>query len=97
MKKLVCLLLLLLFVLSSCVYSVNDVNEIEDSWSEKYNSFEAEYDELRYKYNELESVLNRIYEESATVWCYFENEEDISFQEAHEAFDRINDYLQSIY
>ena len=96
MKKLVFLFLLLLFLLSSC-YSVQEVNDMKDSWDEKYNSLEEHCAELESENEDLRYYINHIYEDVATVWCYFEKEEDVTEQEAHDAILRINDLLQSIY
>ena len=61
-----------------------------DNLHENNNDLLMKYSDLSHDYD---SCLDRIYsieDDITNLWCYFEHEEDVSFDDAYESFTRIN-------
>lgn len=91
-KYLLAFLLLLLFVLTGC-----------SNYEAKYNEYHDKYDELEMKYEKLYSLysdsmdkLGASEDDLITVYCYFENENDVTFDEAYDSFDRLRTVIRSL-
>ena len=104
MKKLIfAFLLLSLLFLSGC----SDYKSKYENLQEEYDDLLAKYDSINsWYYDDKEDIgfeLDRITDsigsledDIATVWCYFENEEGTTFDEAYASFDKISSVLTSI-
>lgn len=101
-KILLALLLLSLLFLSGCSNYEEKYNDLQDKYDElemKYNKINSFY----YDKEEIGSSLDNIIEKLASleddiinVYCYFEKEFDVSFDEAYDSFDRIHSVYNSI-
>ena len=101
MKKIFLVFLLLsLFLLSGCV----DYEKKYEALQEKYDDLELKYDKISSWYIEdkekIGPYFDSMYEdigsledELATVSCYFEKEEYVTFDEAYNAFETIDKVL----
>ncbi len=97
MKKLIIILLILLFALSGCSgYSHEEVGEMREKWDEEYYALEEEYfKEIEYA-DELETVLSNSEDYILTLYSYFEDG-DVSFDEAYGAFNSLEFLLSPYY
>lgn len=94
MKKLIVIFLLLLVLLSSCGYTVDDINAMQSKFDEQYYSLEDKYDKAVERVDVLETFLSDINDNFATVYCYYDDADpDISEEEAHDALLKIRDLL----
>ena len=101
-KLLIVLIILLLFVLSSC--TDHSLQSKYDELYEKYTALEIQYtgyhstleeslhelEEYESKYNSLNDKLWSLEDDSATVYCFFEGENGVTFDEAYDAYLRLN-------
>lgn len=100
-KRLIVILVLSLFFFSSCANSslqskydelYDKYLALEDQYSGSSSSLEESLHELeKYEseYNSLHNKLWSLEDDSLTVYCYFEDENDVSFDEAYDAYQRI--------
>ena len=101
MKKYVFfLLLVILFLLSSCDYTASQYDDmkeqLENEWIEKYGELEEKYYSLS---AELESVYDDILktdDDVSTLYLYFD-ENSISYDEAYDAYDSLSTKLRKYY
>lgn len=67
----------------------------------RYDKLQQEYDELDEKYVVLEdsysTAIGKCEDPLAVLYCYFEYEDDITFEEAHDAFKIINQQISQFY
>ena len=95
MKKLLALFFALLFLLSSCGYTAKDIDEIETKWSSEYFELEEKYYKSANRVDVLESLLSRIDEKYATLYCYYDDHDpDITEKEALDALSEIGELLR---
>ena len=83
----------MLFLLSSCFYSYSDLEEekekLNEEWSSDYSELEEKYYEALEREEHLSDKIWSFEDDSITVWCYFEGENDVTFDEAYDAYQRI--------
>ena len=83
--KMIILILCLLFILSAC----------ESKRKLTYQDLEYRIEELESENEALLEALSDCGDDWATIWCYFNEEDDVSFKEASKAFDRIDENLSN--
>ena len=91
MKRLFIILFVVLLLLSSC--SVKPKRDYE----EEYPLLEDKYDQIYGLYDDLVYQIGNLEEDVATVYCFFEEEEDVTFKEAKSSFEKIRTLLDSVY
>ena len=83
------------------------LHENYDELQSKYEDLSANYDELDSKYSSLNDeyihlqvkleTSEDIEGESATVFCYFDNDEDVSFSEAKSSYSIVQEFIDNIF
>ena len=104
MKKLILVVLLIsLFLLTGCSDYEKRYEKLQEEYDElltKYDSINSSYfdnkEEIGFELDRITDSIGSLEDDIATVWCYFENEEDVTFDEASASFDKINSVLMSI-
>ena len=97
MKRLLIVLLLFLFLLSSCGYTAEDINAIEDKWLSEYSDLEQKYLESYSRAEDLKMLLSNINENYITASCYYDDADpDVTEEEAHAALLKIGDLLHEV-
>lgn len=88
--KIFILLLCVLLLLSSCQYQRR---KTYDELGDDITHLEEQYSLLRSENEELRSILNRCSEEFTKIYCYFDDDPDVSYSEALEAVKNIDKLL----
>lgn len=92
------IVIIILFTFKGCQYDnleskYNDLTEKYDDLEEQYYYLKDQYSSMSY---DLEHYKERVWsfeDDFANVWCFFEDEEDVTFEEAKESFTRIHSLL----
>lgn len=96
MKKLLVLFIVLLLILSSCGYTVDDIYAMKEQWDAEYFELEEKYYDAAGRADDLDMLLDDINENYNTVFCYYDDHDpDITEKEAHEALLKIGDLLRN--
>lgn len=61
---------------------------------QKYDALDEKYTELEESYS---SAVSKCEDPLSVLYCYFEKENDISFEEAHDAFTIIDQQISQFY
>ena len=82
------------------------LHENYDELQSKYEDLSVNYDELDSEYNSLNNeyihmrakleTSEDIEGESATVFCYFDNDEDVTFSQAKSSYSIVQEFIDTI-
>lgn len=98
MKKIFLLLIVLLFLLSGCAgYTSSQVDDMMQSRDAEYYNLEDKYYSESGKVDKYQTALNRIEDDVATLFLYFDGDDSISRSDAHKAADHLHDILSEFY
>ena len=67
-----------------------------DKLQEQYDELQEQYDELSDKEEDLRYQLGKLEDDMASVYLYFDQDNDISFDEARESYNRIDSVISNI-
>ena len=99
-KSLFAFLFALLFLLSSC-YSYKDIetarDELDEKWLAEYFKLEDEYSSVQSERDNLSSDILKTEDYIHIISDYFENENDVTFDQAYDAFDSLHSILSKYY
>ena len=88
MKKLILVVLLIsLFLLTGCSDYEKRYEKLQEEYDElltKYDSINSSYfdnkEEIGFELDRITDSIGSLEDDIATVWCYFENEEDVTLK-----------------
>lgn len=83
------LAILIVLIIITGISGYREYPEKYDALQEKYSELEEKYDNTNHKLLEIQDDIWSRYDDFSTVWCYFEKEEGISFDDAKESFMKI--------
>ena len=80
---------LIVIVLLTGLFGRRNLSEDYDKLSEEYSALEDKYYSIKARYEDHLYTIESCENDASIVWCYFEQEEDISFNKAHDSFMNI--------
>lgn len=96
MKKLFIAFAVVLLFLSSCVYTPQDIDDMQQAWDEKYYALEDEYSNLYSSYESVLSELSKTETFRNIVDDYFENNNSVP-DDVLSAWDELSIVLGEYY
>ena len=89
-KVIICIVIVVIIALA---FSSSGNRHKYEDLQEKYDLLEEEYNDLEDTYSE---AINKCYDPLAVLYCYFEDE-GITFDEARDAFNIIDEQISQFY
>lgn len=90
------LLIILLFIFASC-RRIPTLQDEYDSLFNDYVDLQAKYEDVSSDNDRLSSAIQNTESYVATLYSYFNRDSDVSFNDAADAFDSLDDILSEHY